>query len=98
MLIYISHPYGGREDNKKAIEKIIEELVKKNSKHVYVSPVHCFGFLYETTEYQQGIDMCLTLLGRCDYMYVFGDWKTSVGCMTEIEYAMKHRIKHMIYM
>lgn len=90
MLIYISHPYGGREDNKEEIEQIMHQLVKSNPQHTYVSPVHTFGYMYNTVSYQQGLEMCLDLLEVCDMMFVFGDYECSQGCNAEIQYCEIH--------
>ena len=44
-MIYLSHPYGGDEANKAEIERITLELAAKDKANVYISPVHCFGYL-----------------------------------------------------
>ena len=87
MNIYISHPYGGNKKNKDKIEDIIKELVKEDPSHTYISPVHCFGFMYNDFSYEQGLEMCLNLLEMCDKMYVFGKWKDSRGCTAEVLFA-----------
>lgn len=86
-MIYISHPFGGLKENVLKVEKIIESLVEEYPDETFVSPIHCFGFMYDTVDYDKGLDMCLELLSKCDKMLVFGDWCTSTGCMTEITYA-----------
>jgi hypothetical protein len=87
MIIYVSHPYGGIEENKQKVEAIVRSLAKENPQHIYISPIHCFGFMYTDTDYETGLDMCLKLLDKCDKMLVFGDWKSSRGCNAEILYA-----------
>ncbi|WP_066719937.1 DUF4406 domain-containing protein [Clostridium sp. Marseille-P299] len=87
MLIYISHPYGGMESNRISVENIITELSEKHPENTYISPIHCFGFMYDTVSYENGLEMCLNLLERCDKMLVFGDWKKSRGCTAEVLYA-----------
>lgn len=96
MIIYISHPYQNKKENKIKIENIIKELVKEHPEHTFISPVHTFGFMYEDVEYEVGLGMCLKLLNRCDYMLVFGDWENSRGCKAEIEYARVRRIPYQI--
>ncbi len=91
-LVYISHPSGGKEENTKEIEYIIEELYKDDElfdKCCFVSPVHCYGFMYDTyeTNYLKGLQFCLDLLMHCDKMIVFGDHRSSRGCTREIEVA-----------
>lgn len=96
MLIYISHPYGGRAENKAKIEQIIHGLAAKDKANTYVSPVHCFGFMYNSVPYLHGLGMCLDLLGRCDKMIVFGDWQHSIGCREEIRYCQEHGIAYVV--
>lgn len=88
--IYISHPYGGKQENMIKVEGIIKELIKDNPEHTYISPIHCFSFAYNDYPYEQGLDMCLSLLEACDMMYVFGDWKQSRGCTAEVLYCEMH--------
>ena len=89
-MIYISHAYGGIPDNIAEVELIIKDLVKRNPGHTFVSPIHCFGFLYSDVPYQVGLDMCLELLAKCEAMWVFG--KHSIGVLEEIEYCEVHGI------
>jgi hypothetical protein len=96
MRIYISHPYGGKEENKTKIENIIRDLIKYNPNNTYISPVHTFSFLYNDYPYEQGLDMCLNLLGACDKMLVFGDWRNSRGCTAEVLYCEMHMIPYEI--
>ena len=77
MLIYISHPYGGKEENKTKVENIIKKLIKENPEHTYISPIHTFGHLYNDVDYEIGLQWCLDLLNACDKMYVYGDWENS---------------------
>lgn len=92
MLTYISHPFNGEERNKEAIEGIVEELVEDYPDETFVSPVHAFGYLYDSVDYDAGLNMCLDLLEVCDYMIVFGNYKQSRGCMAEIRYAEQNNI------
>ena len=98
-LAYISHPSGGKECNTLEIQKICEILV--NNKYFfdnfsYVSPVHNFGFMYNTLDYETGLQLCLDLLDKCDIMLVFGDYLTSTGCKREIEHCKKNNIPYVI--
>lgn len=96
MLIYISHPFGNKPENMDKVEKIIHGLINDNPQNTYISPIHCFSFAYTSYPYEQGLDMCLNLLARCDKMYVFGDWKNSRGCTAEVLYAEMHMIPYEI--
>lgn len=97
MNIYISHPYGGKKENEHKVETIIKDLVRQNPKHTYISPIHAFSFMYDFVgDYQQGLDMCIELLKKCDYMIVYGNHKESRGCTAEIKYALDNGIPFTI--
>lgn len=97
MMIYISHPYCGDKANMDEIEGIVKKLAASDKANVYVSPVHCFGFLYEDVPYLHGLGMCIELLSRCDKMLVYGDWQRSVGCKAEIDYCKAHGIPYVLH-
>lgn len=87
-LIYISHPYNGSDYNMLRIEDKIIELRKKYKDYLFISPVHTFGYLYNVTTYEEGIDMCLKLLEKCDEVWIISDEYTeSKGCLVERSYA-----------
>lgn len=88
MNIYISHPFGGKQDNMKKIETIIHDLIEQNPRHTYISPIHCFSFAYNDYPYEQGIKMCLDLLDLCDEMWVYGNYLDSKGCKMEIQHCL----------
>lgn len=95
-MIYISHPYGNQPENKKKVEEIIRGLALSHSENTYISPIHCFGFMYHDFDYETGLEMCLNLLEKCDKMYVFGDWENSRGCTAEVLFAEMHMIPYEI--
>ena len=47
-LVYVAHPYGGKESNRKKIDVIMGDLVLNDTSHDYVSPIHNYGFMYLT--------------------------------------------------
>lgn len=92
-LVYIAHPYGGKESNRKKIDVIMGDLVLNDTSHDYISPIHNFGYVYLTgDDYQRGLDICLSLLGQCDILVLCPEWQSSRGCKGEYEYAKKHGI------
>lgn len=96
-LVYVAHPYGGLEYNKKACEDKIQKLAELfYDSHVFVSPVLNFGHMYKDYQYVAGIDICLSLLERCDTLLLSGNWISSKGCMAEYAFAKAKgiRIKH----
>lgn len=96
MRIYISHPYGGKEENKIKVENIIRQLTEICPQDTFISPIHTFGFMYNDVNYETGLGWCLDLLEGCHKMYVFGDWKQSRGCTAEVLYCEMHMIPYEI--
>ena len=94
-LIYVSHPYSAIEENKLKVEAIVRKLAKEHPEHTYLSGIHPFYFMYDEVDYETGINMCLEVLKRCDMMYVYGDWKNSRGCKTEIEFCEDNGIPYL---
>ena len=97
MIIYIAHPYGGLEENKQKVEKLIEKLVKIDRAHTYISPIHCFGYLYDKVDYDLGMDFCIDLMMMCDKVYFFGDIKSSTGCKMELKMCKKLKKPYTIF-
>lgn len=85
--IYVSHPYGGLEENKEKVEKIILEEMKRHPDHLFLSPISAFGFKGQEISYEAGLAECLWLLAQADEAWVYGDYENSRGCRTEIWYC-----------
>ena len=90
-VIYISHPYQGKEENLQIVSELCRRLQKLFPHYLFVSAINAFSFCYHTTDYETGLDMCLWLLKRCDTAWVFGDWLNSIGCQTEVTYCKEHK-------
>lgn len=91
-LIYVSHPFSGKVENKIAVEKILLDLKEKHPFFTYISPIHTFQWAYDKYDYNTWLIMCVDLLAPCDAMYVYGDYKNSRGCMIWIAQAKKMTI------
>ena len=89
-MIYVSHCYGGKRTNKKRIEKIIKKLVEQYPDYCFVSPVHCYGYLYNDVDYDKGMEYCLALLAVCDKMWICSEH--SKGVLIEQDYCKSHNI------
>jgi hypothetical protein len=90
MLIYCAHKYGGNEDNKTLVEDKIRRLQIKDPLNTYISPIHTFGYMYDDMSYDVGMDLCLSLLERCDALLVLsGD---SEGVKREKRFAILNNI------
>ena len=92
-LIYVAHPYGGLEENKTAIDHIMERLVLSDKINVYLSPLHNYSMVYFETEYAKGLQICLDMLEKCSVLILCGDWQHSKGCIGEWAYANARNIK-----
>lgn len=92
-LIYVAHPYGGLEENKAAIDHIMERLVLSDKINVYLSPLHNYSMVYFETEYAKGLQICLDMLEKCSVLILCGNWQHSKGCIGEWAYAKARNIK-----
>lgn len=88
-LIYVAHPYGGDRKNKNKVQRIIEDLVNEYPQYCFVSPIHCFGFMYDLMDYEEGMHHCFSLLDQCTEIWIYGD---SQGTRLEREYAEMYNI------
>lgn len=88
-LVYISGKYGGKEENKIDMECAIRYFREYEGcvGREYISPITAFSFLYNETEYLEGLDCCLTLLDKCDKIYMLPGWEDSTGACIEFGYA-----------
>lgn len=91
-MVYVAHPFGGREENKAEVEEIIKSLVKENPETFYVSPIHATGFMYFDVSYERGMAYCFELLKSCDELLLCEGWGNSRGCNLERRYATEHGI------
>ena len=90
MLIYCSHKFGGSLENAKAAELKIKRLQLADPDNTYISPIHAFGFMYNDVSYEDGIEMCLDLLAKCDAMVILSE--ESRGVKVEIDYCHANKI------
>lgn len=51
-VVYICHEFGGKQENALKIEHLIKELSLIYPDICFISPVHTFGFLYDTVDYE----------------------------------------------
>lgn len=91
-VVYISHPYGGKEENRKQVGEIIKELIQAYPNYLFLSPIHAFSYAYSEVDYNVGMSWCLWLLDKADVMWVYGDYASSEGCKREIQYCLEHNI------
>ena len=87
--IYVAHPFSNdKVGNMKKIEVIMKWLVSNEPDICFVSPLHNFSYDKNAIE-ADILPKCLELLSRCGELWIFGDYKSSLGCRAELAYA-KH--------
>ena len=86
-LIYIAHPYGGKQENVNKVQSIILDRALKLTDHTFYSPLHTTGFLYEELSYLDGMEHCFEALSRCDELWLCEGWEKSRGCNLEYAFA-----------
>ena len=91
-LIYIAHPFGGKQKNVERVEQIIKRLIKRYPDYTFYSPLHATGFYYNLVSYEKGMEHCLELLSRCDELWLCEGWKESRGCLMEMHYACNNNM------
>lgn len=94
-IIYISHPSGGTKENYDDAQKCLDILLSSDyiyEKYCVVSPIQCYGGMYESTDYNRGLQYCIDLLEHCDVMVVIGNYKESTGCKAEVKYCNENNI------
>ena len=86
-LIYIAHPFGGKQENIEKVQKIITGLIWQMPDHTFYSPLHATGFLYDKLKYIDGMEHCFEALNRCDELWLCEGWQDSRGCNMEYAFA-----------
>ncbi len=97
-IIYLSHPYGGKQENLNEINECQKLLTIMHPENLYLNPIAMFGSLYDCTTYEQGLNMTLLLLEElADEMIICSNsWQFSKGCCAEIEYCNNRNIPYKI--
>lgn len=95
---YIAHPYRGASGTREEIKANIEENEKicraiiNDIRFGDISPISpLMGFSFFDEDYPEDKIMrhCYAMLDNCDEVWVFGEWKSSLGVMKEICYAIE---------
>ena len=86
MLVYVSHCYGGNQENVERAKRITHDLQVENPTHCFICPLLAFSNLkYGEIGYDEEIEICLDLLSVCDVLIVASD--ISTGVQKEIDFA-----------
>ena len=91
-VVYVCHEFGGKKENAEKVARLIELFFDVYPNICFVSPIRTFGYMYESVDYDKGMEYCLTLLNMCDEMWTFGSKSMSRGCMIEKRYCERYKI------
>ncbi len=92
-LVYIAHPFGGKQENIADVEKTIKDLLCCHLDTSFYSPLHATGFFYDDMTYLNGTEHCFEALSRCDELWLCDNWEDSRGCNMEYAYAKARGMK-----
>lgn len=87
-LIYIAHPFGGKQENVDKVQAVILRLIKQYPECTFYSPLHATGFFYHEMDYLTGMNHCFEILSHCDALWLCEGWEESRGCNMEYAYAL----------
>jgi hypothetical protein len=93
--VYVSHPFGGKEENREKADRLIHNLVCSLPDVVYLSPIHAMRRPYHekgTVGYDWELQCAMELMRRCDIVYFADGWQHSTGCRMERQMARMKRI------
>lgn len=83
MLYYVTHAYGGDEENLEEAKKITHDLQINNLEHCYVCPLITLSHLrYGELGYNYELALHIDILSDCDALIITGD-EISNGIMQE---------------
>ena len=86
MIIYVSHAFGGKQENLERAKKITHDLQVADLENTYICPLLTFSHLkYGEIGYDAEMDLCLDILSSCDKLIVASD--LSKGVAREIDFA-----------
>jgi hypothetical protein len=85
-LIYIAHPFKGKQENVDKVEKIIKGLIHKHPDCTFYSPLHATVFFYNQLNLD-GMEHCIDMLCRCDELWLCGDYQEIGGYIVECSFA-----------
>lgn len=83
---YVSHEYGGKEENYNKAKEITRKLQMERKADCFICPIIAFShFNYGEIGYDYEMELCLDLLSICDGIIVAS--KISKGMQMEIDFA-----------
>lgn len=88
-IAYVSHEFGGDEENVKKTRQICRELAEQLPEVLFIPALSVTCRRYSKRHYAQDLGLLLDLESRCDVVLMTGDWDNSTGCLAEYEFAKR---------
>ena len=86
MIIYVSHAFGGNQENLERAKKITHDLQVADLENTYICPLLAFSHLqYGELGYDDEMNLCIDLLSECERLIVASE--ISKGVQLEIDFA-----------
>ena len=86
MIIYVSHAFGGNQENLERAKKITHDLQVADLENTYICPLLALSHLqYCEVGFDAEMDLCLDILSTCDKLIVAS--YISKGVEREIDFA-----------
>ena len=94
MRIYISGPITGTMDYIPRFEAAKKRLKKRFPLAEIINPAEVCRSLPESFSHADYMDICLTLLNKCEKLYLMSGWERSEGCREELGHFMNPKFRH----
>ena len=88
MKVYISGPITGHDYYMERFEEAEQEIRNKFGDNIEVVNPAKISSVLPCMKWKQYMDICLTILPMCDYIYMMEGWEHSTGACIEYGYAL----------
>ena len=97
MKIYLSHPYGGKQENMVKAARLARvykaQWEKEGRDNVLVNPLEIFAGLSGVVDEDAILYAAIDLMRGCDAVMFAPGWENSVGCQTERDVCREEGIE-----
>jgi len=91
VLIYLAHPFGGKQENIEKSKEIQRKIILEHGVSV-INPLANMGFLYGKITEEKAKEINTEILLVCDELWLCEGWENSDGCRYEKLYAQVNGI------